>query len=77
MKITQNMDYEGYDYPVKTLMAALKEFHEQSPFATGIDWQWQLYWATMTDEQAFAFVLKHPEYIRRFTRIHENVKTQA
>lgn len=75
MKITQDMDYEGYDYPVKKLMSDLKEYHEQSPFATGIDWQWQLYWAKMTDEQAFAFVLKHPEYIKRFTRITENGTT--
>jgi hypothetical protein len=77
MKITQDMDYEGDDQPVKKLVCDLKEYHEQSPFATGIDWQWQQYWATMTDLQAFAFVLKHPEYIKRFTRIHENVKTEA
>jgi len=70
MKITQNMDYEGENEPVKQLVEDLREFHGHSPFKTGIDWQWQLYWATMTDEQAFAFVLKHPEYTQRFTRIN-------
>ena len=77
MKITQDMDYEGENEPVKKLVDDLRTFHRDSPFATGIDWQWQLYWATMTYEQAFAFVLKHPEYIKRFTRIHENVKTET
>ena len=75
MKITQDMDYEGANYPVSKLMADLKEFNETSKFNYGIDWQWQLFWATMSDEQAFAFILKHPEYIKRFTRITENVKT--
>ena len=70
MKITQDMDYEGPNEPVKQLVADLKEWHQHNPFATGIDWQSQTYWATMTDEQAFAFTLKHPEYIRRFTRIN-------
>lgn len=75
MKITQDMDYEGENQPVKKLVDDLREYHSQSPFATGIDWQWQQYWATMTDEQAFAFILKHPEYIKRFTRITENGTT--
>jgi len=75
MKITQDMDYEGANEPVRKLMADLKEWHEHSPFATGIDWQWQTYWATMTDEQAFAFTLKHPEYTTRFRKITENGKT--
>lgn len=69
MRITQDMDYEGANEPVKKLVDDLQEYHSISPFATGIDWQWQIYWARMTDEQAFAFVLKHPEYIKRFTRI--------
>lgn len=69
MTIKQDMNYEGADEPVKKLVADLKEYHEQSQFATGIDWQWQLYWATMTDEQALVFILKHPEYEHRFTKI--------
>jgi len=71
MKITQDMDYEGLDYPVKKLVADLKEYHENSPFATGIDWQWQTYWATMTDEQALVFILKHPEYENRFRKVEQ------
>lgn len=75
MRITQDMDYEGPNQPVKKLVDDLKEFHTTNPFRNGIDWQFQTYWATMTDEQAFAFILKHPEYIKRFTRITENGTT--
>ena len=75
MRITQDMDYEGSNFPVKELMLALKEFNEINKFSYGIDWEWQLFWANMTDEQAFAFVLKHPEYSKRFIRITENGKT--
>lgn len=66
-KITETMEYEGS--APEELKTALREFYELSPFATGIDWQWQLLWATMTDEQYFAFCLKHPEYTERFKRI--------
>jgi hypothetical protein len=69
MTIKQDMDYEGANEPVRKLVEDLKEYHEYSPFATGIDWQWQLYWATMTDEQALVFIMKHPEYEHRFTKI--------
>ena len=75
MLITQDMDYPGADQPVKKLVDDLRKYHSTSPFATGIDWQWQTYWATMTDEQAFAFVLKHPEYIKRFRKTQENGTT--
>jgi hypothetical protein len=71
MTITQTMEYEGYDYPSKKLMADLKEFHQTTPFKTGIDWQWQYYWATMTDEQALMFILKHPEYKDGFRKTGE------
>jgi hypothetical protein len=43
MRITQDMDYEGANEPVKKLVDDLREYHSTSPFATGIDWQWQLY----------------------------------
>lgn len=69
MMITQDMDYQGDDYPVKRLMAEMKEFHQHSPFRTGIDWARQLYWATMTDEQCLMFCLKHPEYTNRFRKV--------
>ena len=71
MTIYQDMDYQGDDLPVKKLVDDLKEFHSHSPFATGIDQAWQLYWATMTDEQALLFIIKHPEYETRFTNIGE------
>ena len=70
MKIQQDMDYEGPNQPVRKLMADLKEFNETSNFRYGIDWQWQLFWATMTDEQTFAFLLKHPEYTNRFRKVY-------
>ena len=68
MKITQDMDYEGANYPSKKLMADLKEFNETNKFSYGIDWEWQLFWAKMTDEQALVFILKHPEYEQRFRK---------
>jgi hypothetical protein len=71
MTIYQDMDYAGADAPVKRLVEALKDYHEYSPFATGIDRVWQLYWATMSDEQALVFIMKHPEYEHRFTKIGE------
>lgn len=77
MKITQDMDYEGANEPVRQLVDDLQSFHKDSPFRTGIDWQWQTYWATMTDEQAFAFLLKHPEYQNRFRKVEEYGTTEA
>ena len=69
MKITQDMDYEGENAPVKKLVDALRDYHKINPFRNGIDWQWQTYWALMEDEQAFGFILKHPEYENRFRKI--------
>lgn len=71
MRITQDMDYAGLDEPVKKLVQDLQDYHQQTPFRTGIDWQFQTYWATMTDEQAFAFILKHPEYQQRFRKTED------
>ena len=66
-QITQTIEYEGANH--QALISALKDFFDQEPFATGIDWQFQLLWARMTDEQAIMFLLKHPEYIGRFKEV--------
>jgi hypothetical protein len=68
MKITQDMDYEGANEPVRKLVNDLKDYYNESYFRTGIDWQWQTYWALMEDEQALVFILKHPEYEHRFRK---------
>jgi hypothetical protein len=59
------MEYEGPNH--SQLRDDLREWHKQHPFDNGIDWQSQYMWAIMEDEQAFAFLLKHPQYITRFT----------
>jgi len=64
-QIRQSMDYEGTNH--RQLGWALQDWHSQFPFANGIDWEFQYMWATMTDEDAFAFCLLHPEYADRFT----------
>lgn len=67
MQITQSMEYEGTDHQV--LSQRLKDFYKEHPFDTGIDWQFKYLWATMTDEDAFAFTLKYPEYTQKFKQI--------
>lgn len=62
--ITQSIEYEGTNH--KELGWALQDWHREYPFATGIDWQFQYMWATMTDEDCLAFCLRHPEYADRF-----------
>ena len=66
-QITQNMDYEGPNS--KQLVDDLREWHKQHPFNTGIDWQSQYMYATMTDEDCLAFCLRHPEYSTRFRTV--------
>lgn len=67
VKITQSMDYEGPNN--SKLRDDLRDWHQQHPFATGIDWEFQIMWATMTDEDCLAFCLKHPQYATRFKQI--------
>jgi len=68
-RITQSIEYEGLPFTGTELHIALKDFHEQHPFQTGVDWEFQLFYAIMKDEDAFAFTLKHPEYANRFKEI--------
>lgn len=65
-KITQSMEYEGLPFSNTELHTALKEFHSSHPFQTGIDWEFQYFYAVMQDEDAFAFALKYPQYAQRF-----------
>ena len=37
MKITQDMDYEGANEPVKKLVDALRDYHKINAFRNGID----------------------------------------
>jgi len=67
MQITQSIEYEGQSHLL--LNQRLKEFHNEHPFKTGFDWQFKYHWATMTDEAAFAFTLKYPEYAQRFKQV--------
>jgi hypothetical protein len=67
MQITQSMEYEGQSH--QQLSQRLKDFYKEHAFDTGIDWQFKYLWAKMTDEDAFAFTLKYPEYSERFQQI--------
>ena len=68
-KITQSIEYEGLPFANTELHQALKDFHTNHPFATGIDWEFQYYWALMTDEDCLAFCLKYPQYNTRFKTV--------
>jgi len=66
-QIRHSLEYEGVNH--QAIISALKDFFDEQPFANGIDWQYKYLWATMTDEQAMMFLLKHPEFIGRFQTI--------
>jgi len=68
-KITQSIEYEGLPFTSTELHIDLKEFHSKHPFHTGLDWQFQVFYAILKDEDAFAFCLKHPQYAHRFKDI--------
>lgn len=63
-RITQSMSYEGSND--SDLRTALREWHKNFPFRSGIDWQFQYYWAELEDEDCLLFCLRHPEYKERF-----------
>jgi hypothetical protein len=66
-KITQTLEYD--DDLRYELSANLSDWHKQHPFQNGVDWDFQLLWAVMEDEDALAFVLKHPQWAHRFTTV--------
>jgi len=68
-QITQSIEYEGLPLSTTDLHSALKEFHSCHPFQTGIDWEFQYMYATMTDEDCLAFCLKYPQYSNRFRTV--------
>ena len=57
--------FDDYHKP-NTLQRDLQAWHRQHPFKNGVDYEFEYYWATMTDEDCLAFCLKHPEHINRF-----------
>jgi hypothetical protein len=64
-RITQSIDYEGPNS--SQIRTDLQAWHHQHPLLdNGIDWEFQYMYATMSDQDAFAFTLKHPEYATRF-----------
>ena len=66
-RITQTMEYEGNNHG--QLTSALRDWHTKHPFQTGIDWQFQYMWADLEDQDAFAFILKYPEYADKFKAV--------
>ena len=67
-QIRQSLDYEG---PNSTeLRRDITAWQHQHPTVNnGVDWQFKYMYATMTDEDAFAFTLKYPQYADRFTNV--------
>lgn len=67
-QIRQSIDYEGPNS--REIRVDLQAWHYQHPLLDmGIDWQFKYMYATMTDEDAFAFTLKYPQYADRFTNV--------
>jgi hypothetical protein len=59
--------FERNDDTRLELSVNLSDWHKQHPLADqGVDWEFQYMWATMTDEDAFAFLLKHPQWHYKF-----------
>jgi len=67
--LQQDMNYEGDNAPVKRLVADLKAWHQERPFANGVNWAAQVYWAKMTEEDFLLFSLKHPEHTEKFKQV--------
>jgi hypothetical protein len=67
--ITQSMEYEGLPLSNTDLHTALRNWHSQHSFSSGIDWEFQYMYATMTDEDCLAFCLKYPQYSNRFRTV--------
>ena len=57
--------FDDYHKP-NTLQRDLQAWFTLHPFKNGVDYEFEYYWATMTDEDCLAFCLKHPEHINRF-----------
>lgn len=67
-QIRSSIEYEGSND--SELRRDLQAWHSQHPFNSGIDWQSQYQWATMTDEDCLAFCLKYPQYSNKFKEIY-------
>lgn len=63
-RLTQTLQYDE-DHRFE-LQALLKDWHKQHPFRSGADFEFEYVWVEMTDEDAFAFSLKHPQFSHRF-----------
>lgn len=69
MLIEADLYTEGTNPDVQQLTHRLKEFFEQEHFANGLDWNTQMFWAKMTKEQYFVFILKYPQYMSKFREV--------
>ena len=67
-KITQTLEYN--DDARYELTNNLSDWHKHTPLIdNGVDWEFQLVWATMTDEDCVLFCLKHPQWAHRFRTV--------
>ena len=67
MLLEQDMNHT--DSQTQNTVDALKKWHEVNPFATGINWAQQLYWAKMTDENFMLFAFLHPGIAQQFRKV--------
>jgi len=68
--LQQDMNYEEDDAAtVKRLVADLKTWHQERPFANGVNWASQTYWAKMEEEDFLLFSIKHPDHAEKFKQV--------
>jgi hypothetical protein len=63
-KITATLYPEGTNH--RPLIEDMKSWHQQHPFKNGVNFDYQYFWAELTDEDCLAFCLKYPEYQSKF-----------
>jgi hypothetical protein len=63
-RITQTLQYD--DDQRYELSANLSDWHKLHPFKSGVDFEFEFLWAEMEDQDALAFILKHPQWAYRF-----------
>lgn len=69
MLIQQTVYTEGNNLLARRLAADLRDWHQQHPVSNGVDWENQVFWAKMTEEDFLMFAIKHPEHAVKFKKV--------
>lgn len=68
-QITQTLQYDDEDNQRYELTADLSNWHKQHPFQSGVNFEHEYLWATMSDEDCLAFCLRYPQWSNRFKEV--------